>query len=273
MADQKPRNVHELQTSAVGVLTAMSLETTKLKEGSTRPASQYLKAEISACGSKLRVTVFGSKKRPNLPQELNAQLAVGQKVSARGSLEEQVGQDQRLYRGLRAWAIGPAESYEEEKLVYHIAGNMGRLEKTGAGELVVPIICVESYEKDGAPVETEKTLRVSPSESDLKMLYEKLTVGRTIRARGDIIAKTNVDRFGLPVPGQEFISRLGVALLEVWDPQVETWRPLSTVTKAAGAPGQPTQAATNAPTSVPQAQPTPAVPQPTAVHDDDNVPF
>jgi hypothetical protein len=269
MADQKPRNVHELQAHAVGTLTAISLETTKPKEGSTRPPSQYLKAEISACGSKLRVTVFGSKRRPNLPQELMAQLGSGQKVSAFGSLEEQVSQDQRLYRSLRAWGMGPAEAYLEEKLVYHIAGNLGRLEKTSAGDLVVPVICVDSYERDGATVDTEKILRVSPSQADIEALYKNLTVGRTIRSRGDIIAKINADRFGLPVPGQEFISRLDVALLEVWEPQVETWKPLSAVAKATGAPGQPPQPPAHSSTTP---SPQPPAPNPN-FHDDDDVPF
>jgi len=258
------RSPHDVQAIAVGALTAVTLEQTKPKDEGKKPIA-YLKAEIAAAGSKLRVTVFGSKKQPSLPQDLAAKLAVGMKVSARGSLEEQVGQDQRLYRSMRAWTISEADAHDQDKLVYHIAGHMGRLEKTAANELVVPITCVRQYEKDGAKVDQESTMRVCPPEAMTALLYQKVAVGRVIRSRGDIVAKTQIDRFGLPTG--DFISRLDVAVLEVWDDQQEIW------TRLDAAAAIPPAAGPN-PVTPPPAQPGPASPNPGAqFHDDDDVPF
>lgn len=122
------RSPHSIEAIAVGTLVALELKTTKPKEEGKK-AFTFLQAEIAAAGSKLRVTVWPSQKRPSLPQDLSEQLAIGQKVSARGSLEEQVGEDQRLYRGLRAWTVAPSDAHDEDKLVYHVAGHMGRLRR------------------------------------------------------------------------------------------------------------------------------------------------
>lgn len=81
-----------------------------------------------------------------------------------------------------------------------------------------------------------------------------------IRARGDIINKTQIDRFGLP--SGEFVSQLDVALLELWDDQKEIWLPLK-----AGTPLPPAEPARPSATG-----PGPAtVPTPPA--DDDDIPF
>jgi hypothetical protein len=261
MAETK-RSPHSIEAIACGTLTALELTQTQAKEG--KQPKPYLKAEISACGSKLKVTVFGTKKNPSLPVTLHEQLGIGMKVSARGNIEEQVSEDQRLFRGLRPFGISQADAHDEEKLVYHIAGFLGRLERTGAGELVAPITCVRQYEKDGVPVDQESTLRVAPPEAMLKELYEKCPVGTLVRVRGDIINKSTMkfDRFGVPEGPGEYVSRLDVALLEVWDVQREMWNPLTA--SGAAAPAQPQQ---------PNQPAQPAAPQQTQFHDDDDVPF
>lgn len=258
MAETQKRNPHSMDAIAVGTLVSLDLEQTKPKEG--KQQRTYLKGEIAAAGSKIRFTIWPSSKKPTLPQDLHGQFGTGQKVSARGNLEEQVNEDGKLFRGLRAWGLSAADAHEEDKLVYHIAGHLGRLEKTGAGELVAPITYVRQYEQNGAMVDQESTLRVCPPEQLMSLLYNTVRVGQVVRARGDIVAKMNFDRFGLP--SGEFINRLEVALLEVWDEQKETWNPLK-----AGAP-TPTDTAPVAPAS----QPSRTI-QLSATIDEDDVPF
>ena len=260
MAETQKRNPHSMDAIAVGTLVSLSLEQTKPKEG--KAPKTYLKGEISAAGSKLRFTIWGSQKKPTLPQDLHTQFAEGQKVSLRGNLEEQVTEDSKLFRGLRAWGLSAADAHEEAKLVYHIAGHLGRLEKTGAGDLVAPITYVRQYEQNGAKVDQESVLRVSPSEELMTVLYNTVRVGQVVRARGDVIAKMTFDRFGLPAG--EFINRLDVALLEVWDDQREIWTPL----KAGAQPAGASPAATPAP-----ATPQPRQPAPGPTDDDDDIPF
>lgn len=249
MAETK-RSPHSLEAIAVGTVVSIELKEIKPKDTS-KPAFHILRAEISAAGSKIRTEVWPSKRKPSLPQDLMEQLGQGMKVSARGALEEQIGEDQRLYRSMRAWTISQAEAHEEPKLVYHIAGMMGRLEKTGAGEHVVPITCVRTFGEGDQKRDDEKTLRVCPPTAMVEALYvkAKIPVGTIIRARGDIIAKTEFDRFGLP--SGEFVNRLDVALLEVWDAQKELWMRLDEVllTAPAGV-ASTTQTTPTAPTSL-----------------------
>lgn len=266
MAEQK-RNPHELQAHAVGTLTSWELKEIKPKDTS-KPAFNIIRAEISAGGSKLRTELWPSKRKPSLVNDTFPQFAEGQKVAARGSLEEQVGQDQRLYRSLRAWIIAPAEAHEEDRLVYHIAGQLGRLEMTAANEYVAPITCVRQYDKGGTPVDQESTLRVCPDKPLLEQLYKTVRPGQTVRARGDILNRMQFDRFGLPDPNTPMVSKLAVSLLEVWQEQQELWIPLNQVPAPAGGQQPPQQ-----PAAQPVSQPQPGPATEPNFHDDDDVPF
>lgn len=218
---------------AVGVLDTMEIIEGEARESGRK--FQYLQCEVKAVDSKIRVNLWPTQKKQTIHLDTQKQFQVGDRVSVNGILEEQVSEEQRLFRGIRAFGIGPGDGDREDRLVYHVAGHLGDLEKTGDDQYVVPITIVRAYkDAQGEDQEKEDTIRVHPPTDWLKPLYEQVPKGALVRARGDIVNQIHIDRYGV-VDG--FRAELTVALLEAWDESTKLWK----VFKSAAAPAQKQQ--------------------------------
>ncbi|MDP2662872.1 MAG: hypothetical protein Q8R28_19325 [Dehalococcoidia bacterium] len=262
---------------AVGVLDTMEMIEGEAKESGRK--YQYLQCEVKATDSRIRVNLWPTQKKPSVHLDTQKQIQKGDQVSINGILEEQVSEEGRLFRGIRAFGIGPADSGDrEDRLVYHVAGHLGDLEKTSDDQYVVPITIVRAYkDAQGEDQEKEDTIRVHPPTDWLQPLYEQFPKGTVIRSRGDIVNQMEIDRYGV-VSG--FKAELTVALLEVWDENTKLWKPFRS---AATAQKQLTQQSPAAPAARPPAANRPVAgvgaakpPQPTPAgqpRDDEDVPF
>lgn len=277
MADEN-KLPYNNRAHAVGIL-----ETFEMKTGEKNDRSfKFLQGEIKVGDDKVRFSVWGTRKRPTLPDEYYAKFSKGKAVSVTGTLEEQVNDEQRLYRGIRAWGMDEAVVGEEMRLVYHVAGHLGDLEKTGDGEYVVPLTIVRQVTNDKQETtDKEDTVRVHPTREQLEAIFKthKIIKGTLVRARGDIINRGEVDRYGVI---QGFKSQLTVAFLEKYDEQAKVWSKVpgtdapAPTGAAPTAPPQPPREAPAATGAAPAAAPPAAAPQraglPKAQQDDD-VPF
>lgn len=217
------------------------IDTIELKQGTAKTSGNaytFLAAEIKAGNSKVKVDVWGTKRKPLLPTETHAKFKVGDLIVAQGSVQEQVADDGKIYRRIRAWRFDPANTGSEQKAVYHAVGHLGHAEVGDDREKLVPITVVRSYEtQDGDKVQNEDTLRLSPEPEVLKTLYEKVAEGRLIRVRGDMISQVIRDRYEM-VTG--YRQSLTADKIEVYDEANEMWLTVSTempvVIPAAAAP-------------------------------------
>ncbi|GEM_PF-3549067 len=268
---------------AVGTLATLEMIEGEAKESGRK--FQYLQGEVQVGDDKIRFTLWPSQKRPSIHLDTQKQFQVGDRVSVNGTLEEQVSQDERLFRGIRAFGVGAADSADrEDRLVYHVAGHLGELEKTADEQYVIPITIVRQYkDAQGEDQEREDTIRVHPPTDWLKPIYEKVSKGALVRARGDIINQISIDRYGV---ASGFKAELTVVLFEVYDEATKLWRvflqgnapaaaaqtPKAVAPQQPSAPAKPPAALTRSPATVGASKagaPAPA----TQPADDAEVPF
>lgn len=254
------RGIYANQATVVGQLLKMeikSFDRKKPKPGEN-PKFELLEAEIGAAGSKIRVTVMPTKKDPQKHQNLYKSFPAGTKVQARGAIQEQVNEQGKIFRGMQAFGLEIASDSETEKLVYYLAGHLGHPEKTGDGQVVVPVTVVNKYTNAaGEEQQREETVRIQPDDQTLATLYQKVSAGRIIQSRGHMLNKINFDEFGVP---DGYQSALTVAKLEVRDEENAMWLVVSDTL----------------PSSLPSGQAPPparAAAQTPNFNDDDDVPF
>lgn len=261
--------------SAVGKLATIELRTLNREDGSQ---TQFLRGQVEAGQDRIQFSVWPTRKKPTLAQDLYKDLPKGSYISVHGTLEEQVDEQGRIWRGIRAFGADLADEAEEARIVYYVAGHLGDLEKSIDGIYLVPITVVRTYQNaQGEEQEQETTIRVTPTEGLLRALYTQVQRGQLIRARGDVVNRGKTDRYGVT---EGYEARLEVARLEVWDEQTRVWRELQPVeggqAKQAGAAPAAAPAGTRSPTAARQAgQPAAArrAPTPKPADPDDDIPF
>lgn len=245
------RDVYANQATIVGDVLSMNIKTGDKKNPrpGDNPKWEMLEAEIGACGSKIKVAVWPTKKDQQKHQTLYRSIQAGAKVLVRGTLQEQVSEQGRIFRQVQAFVFEAAGAHEQDKLVYYVGGHLGHPVKTSADgkEIVVsPVTVVRKFEVNGEERQEESTLHIHPDDAMLKTLYEKVSPGRIIQARGYIVNKISFDEFGAP---DGYKTELTVAKLEVRDEQNAMWLVVSD--------GMPASLSTSNPPPPTGLQPTP----------------
>lgn len=239
------RDVYANQATVVGEVLSMNIKTgdKKSPKPGENPKWEMLEAEISSCGSKIKVSVWPTKKKPQFHQELYRSIPAGKKVLVRGPLQEQVNDQGRIFRQIGAFVFELAPEHEPEKAVYYAAGHLGRPTKIAADgreAIVAPLTIVNKFTNAaGEEQQREETIHIHPDAQMVETLYKKVSAGRIIQSRGRIVNQVNFDEFGVP---EGYRSELTVVKLEVRDEQNAMWLVVSdgmpTTVAAAPPPAQ-----------------------------------
>lgn len=220
------RDVYANQATVVGTVLSMNIKTGDVKNPKPgKPAKwEMLEAELSSCGSRLKVSVWPTKKDPQKHRNIHGTIPAGTKVIARGALQEQISEQGRIFRQIGAFVFEPTSEHEAEKLVYYAAGHLGHPVKTSANGkeiIVAPMTIVNKFTNAGSEEQQrEETIHIHPEPAVLETLYKKVSPGRIIQTRGYIVNQVNFDEFGVP---EGYKSELTVAKLEVRDEQNAMW--------------------------------------------------
>lgn len=238
------RDVYANQATVVGEVLSMSIKTGDKKnpKPGENPKWEMLEAEIQACGSKIKVAVWPTKRDQQKHQNIHRTIPAGKKIIARGAMQEQISDQGRIFRQIQAFVFELAPDHEPEKLVYYAAGHLGHPVKTSANGkeiIVAPLTIVRKFDVNGEERQEESTIHIHPDEAMLKTLYSKVSAGRIIQSRGYIVNQVNFDQFGVP---DGYKSELTVAKLEVRDEPNSMWLVVSdTMPAAVGATPPPAQ--------------------------------
>lgn len=195
----------------------------EMKEFTSQASGQlirYYRAEVQAESTKVTVDLWGTRKQPLLPTQARDRFQTGHLVIAQGSIQEQVAGDDRIYRSIRAWRFEPAGQQADQKAVFYASGRLGHREVIAGDTFVLLHIPRYYTDKQGAEVEQEHDLRLSLEPAQLELLYHRVKPGQIIKARGDIIAQLERNRWE-EVTG--YRQALQVADLEVFDEAQELW--------------------------------------------------